>query len=67
MWFLTIVLAIMCVYKDKFMESDTSIKGNVICMDLLKVSIKKKYMILIRLKDDSHQFIGTRETLIAIA
>ena len=48
----------MCVDKDKFMELDKAIKGNVTFVDQSKVAIKEKYMILIKLKDRSHQFIG---------
>jgi hypothetical protein len=48
----------MCGDKDKFIELDETIKGNVIFADHLKIVIKGKCMILIKLKDGSHQFIG---------
>jgi hypothetical protein len=48
----------MCVDKDKFMELDETIIGNVTFADHLKVAIKGKGMILIKLKNKSHQFIG---------
>ena len=44
--------------KDRFMELDEAIKGNVTFVGHSKVVIKGKYMILIKLKDKSHQFIG---------
>jgi hypothetical protein len=40
------------------MELDELNKGNVTFVDHLKVSTKEKCMILIQMKDDSHQFIG---------
>ena len=48
----------MCVDKDKFMELDKAIKGNVTFVDHSKVAIKLKDMILNKLKNESHQFIG---------
>jgi hypothetical protein len=48
----------MCGDRDKFIELDETIKGNVIFADHLKIVIKGKCMILIKLKDGSHQFIG---------
>jgi len=48
----------MCRDKDKFMELDEAIKGNVTFADHSKVVIKEKYMVLIKMKDGSHQFIG---------
>jgi len=48
----------MCGDKDKFMELDKAIRGNVTLTDHSKVAIKGKNMILIKLKEGSHQFIG---------
>jgi hypothetical protein len=48
----------MCGDKDKFIEFDEAIRGNVTFTSHSKVSIKEKYMILIKLKDGSYQFIG---------
>jgi len=44
--------------KDKFMELDEVIKGNATFTDHSKVFMKGKCLILIKLKDGSHQFIG---------
>jgi nanoRNase/pAp phosphatase (c-di-AMP/oligoRNAs hydrolase) len=44
--------------KDKFMELDEAIKGNVTFVNHSKVAIKGKCTILIKLKDESYQFIG---------
>jgi hypothetical protein len=48
----------ICGDKDKFIEFYEAIKGNVTFAGHSKVFIKEKYMILIKLKDGSHQFIG---------
>jgi hypothetical protein len=40
--------------KDKFMELDKSIRGNVTFTNHSKISIKKKCTILIQMKNDSH-------------
>ena len=48
----------MCEDINKYMELDESIKGNVIFINHLKVSIKIKCMILVQLKNRSHQFNG---------
>jgi hypothetical protein len=48
----------MCGDKDKFMELDEAIKGNVTFVNHSKVAIKGKCTILIKLKDESYQFIG---------
>jgi len=40
----------MCGDKDKFMKLDESINGNVIFANHSKVSIKGKFIILIKLK-----------------
>jgi hypothetical protein len=48
----------MCKDKHKFMKLNESIKGNVTFVDHSRISIKGKYTILIRLKNDSHQFIS---------
>ena len=47
----------MCGDKDRFMELDEAIRGDVTFANHSKVSIKKHYMILIKLKNVSHQFI----------
>jgi len=44
--------------KDKFMELDEAIRDNITFADHSKVAIKRKDTILIKLKDESHQFIG---------
>ena len=44
--------------KDKFMELDESIKVNVIFTNHSKIFIKEKYMIIVKLKNKGHQFIG---------
>jgi hypothetical protein len=44
--------------KDKFMELDEAIRGNVTFVNHSKVAIKGKCTILIKLKDESYQFIG---------
>ena len=43
--------------KNKFIEFDEAIRGNVTFMDHSKVAIKWKYKILIKLQNKSHQFI----------
>jgi len=48
----------MCEDKNKFMELDEAITDNVNFTDHSKVAIKGKCMILIKLKDESYQFIG---------
>jgi hypothetical protein len=48
----------MCEDKDKFMELDEITRSNVIFVDHSKVAIKGKYTILIKLRDESHQFIN---------
>jgi hypothetical protein len=47
-----------CGDKQKFMKLNESIRGNVTFVDHLRISIKQKYMILIKLKNGSHQFIS---------
>ena len=47
----------MCEEKNKFMELDEAIIDNVTFADHSKVAIKGKCMILIKLKDESYQFI----------
>jgi hypothetical protein len=44
----------MCGDKNKFMELDEAIRGNVTFADHSKVVIKGKDTILIKLKDESH-------------
>jgi len=44
--------------KDKFMKLDKAIRANITFTDHSKVAIKGKSTILIKLKDESHQFIG---------
>ena len=48
----------MCGYKDKLMELDEVIRGNVIFVNHSKVVIKWKRTNLIKLKDISFQFSG---------
>ena len=48
----------ICQDKDKFMELDEAIRGNVTFADHSNVVIKEKYIVLIKLKDGSHQFIS---------
>jgi len=44
--------------KDRFMELDEAIRGNATFADHSKVVIKGKDNILIKLKDESHQYIS---------
>jgi hypothetical protein len=48
----------VCGDKDKFMEFDEAIRDTVTFKDHSKVAIKGKCMILMKLKDGTHQFIG---------
>jgi len=48
----------ICGDKNKFIELDEAIRGNVTFTNHSKVFIKGKCMILIKLKDKNHQFIG---------
>jgi hypothetical protein len=48
----------MCGDKVRFMKLDETIRGNVTFMNHSKVVIKGKFMILIKLKDGSRQFIS---------
>jgi len=48
----------VCEDKDKFMELDEITRSNVIFLDHSKVAIKGKCTILIKLRDESHQFIN---------
>jgi hypothetical protein len=48
----------MCGDKDNFIELDEVIRGKVNFVNYSKVAIKGKCMILIKLKEESHQFIG---------
>ena len=48
----------MCGDKVRFMKLDEAIRGNVTFMNHSKVVIKGKFMILIKLKDESRQFIS---------
>jgi hypothetical protein len=44
--------------KNKFIELDVAIRGNITFTNHSNVTIKGKATILIKLKDRSHQFIG---------
>jgi len=48
----------ICGDKNNFMELNEAIRGNANFMNHLKVAIKGKCIILIKLKDISHQFTG---------
>jgi hypothetical protein len=48
----------ICGDKNKFIELDESIRGNVTFTDHSNVAIKGKCIILIKFKDESHQLIG---------
>ena len=48
----------ICVETDNFIELDEVIRGKVNFVNYSKVAIKGKCMILIKLNDESHQFIG---------
>jgi hypothetical protein len=47
----------ICVETDNFIELDEVIRGKVNFVNYSKVAIKGKCMILIKLNDESHQFI----------
>jgi hypothetical protein len=44
--------------KDRFMELDEVIRDNISFVDHSKVVIKEKYTVLIKLKDENHEFIS---------